>query len=239
MAKKKMKKTVEQGENDTRIAGAGGRGEGKIGGVTGDEAAGGAAEDMETARACAALMISLPRRLQREGRWPEVARIRDEMMRECLAKHMPKKDARAWVYAELDRLYPPLLLPKPAVASASEPTGNDNGHLQGIEDLPADWPALPANAAQAAEIGWVQANRLSVIEELPTGATRVDLSRAHEPAPSRAALGWLETSIRSYAKYVDVVARVLRDEQDEQDYKRHERVAIGDIEELLMQMQEA
>ena len=34
-------------------------------------------------------------------------------------------------------------------------------------------------------------------------------SSASTPAPSMAALSWLETSIRSYAKYVDVVARAL------------------------------
>jgi hypothetical protein len=35
--------------------------------------------------------------------------------------------------------------------------------------------------------------------------------------PPRAALGWLETSIRSYAKYVDVAAKVSGDGDDESE----------------------
>ena len=39
--------------------------------------------------------------------------------------------------------------------------------------------------------------------------------RARTPAPSRAALGWLETSIRAYSKYIDVVAKALKDEEND------------------------
>jgi hypothetical protein len=55
--------------------------------------------------------------------------------------------------------------------------------------------------------GWVQAQRLRIVTEQASGATVVHLDRAGAPAPSWAALGWLETSIRSYAKFVDVAAR--------------------------------
>jgi len=82
----------------------------------------------------------------------------------------------------------------------------------------------------------VQANRLVVVEERPSGATVVHLDRANEAAPSRAALSWLETSIRSYAKYVDVVARSLKDEQDEQENVKRERLAIEDVRGLLAEM---
>ena len=105
--------------------------------------------------------------------------------------------------------------------------------------IPSAWPVLPPNAGQQAELAWVQANRLSVCEELSTGAIKVHLSRAHTPAPSHAALGWLETSIRSYAKYVDVVARVLKDEEAEAEGVRRERMAIEEIRGLLEEMREA
>jgi len=89
-----------------------------------------------------------------------------------------------------------------------------------------------------AEVGWVQSNRLVVVDEQASGATHVHLDRAHEPAPSRAALGWLETSIRSYIKYIDIVARSLQAVVDEADHVHHERMAIAEIHGLLREMDE-
>jgi cell shape-determining protein MreC len=59
------------------------------------------------------------------------------------------------------------------------------------------------------------------------------------PAPSWAALGWLETSIRAYAKFVDVVAKTLKDEQDEQSNIRREKLAIAELKALLTEMCDA
>ena len=84
----------------------------------------------------------------------------------------------------------------------------------------------------------MQANRLDVVEETSSGATRVHLGRALSPAPGLAALGWLETSIRAYAKYVDVLARSLKDEVDEAENVRRERMQIEEIQQLLDQMNE-
>jgi hypothetical protein len=64
------------------------------------------------------------------------------------------------------------------------------------------------------------------------------LERAHEPAPSRAAIGWLETSIRSYAKYVEVAAKATATAQDEQEQVRRERMQIEEIRALLAEMRE-
>jgi hypothetical protein len=74
------------------------------------------------------------------------------------------------------------------------------------------------------------------VEERPSGATRVHLDRARSPAPSWAALGWLETSIRSYAKYVDVVAKSLATQQDEQELVRREKLSIEEMRGLLAEM---
>jgi hypothetical protein len=49
-------------------------------------------------------------------------------------------------------------------------------------------------------------------------------------------LGWLKTSIRSYAKFVDVVAKGLKDEQDEAAIVTRERMQIEEIRELLTEM---
>ena len=43
---------------------------------------------------------------------------------------------------------------KPAPVAPPEPPEPSNGHLRGLEDLPAAWPALPANASLQAEIAF-------------------------------------------------------------------------------------
>jgi hypothetical protein len=127
---------------------------------------------------------------------------------------------------------------KPAVEPQEPTSGNGKGkgdldHLDGIGAIPRAWGDLPPNASLPAEIAWVQANRLTVVDESQPGKTIVRLRKARSPAPSHAALGWLETSIRSYAKYVDVVARSLAVVQDEQDHIRRERLALTEIDSLL------
>ncbi len=64
----------------------------------------------------------------------------------------------------------------------------------------------------------------------------VHLDRARTPAPSWAALGWLETSIRVYSKYIDVVAKALKDEENEQEVVKREKMAIDEVRSLLAEM---
>jgi len=153
-------------------------------------------------------------RLQREGRWKDIEPERNEMMRLARKRGMPKTEAQAWVYSELDRLYPPI--PSPQQDTEQTPVNRKSsgtqrpvvdGQIRGLSDLPDDWPELPANASLSAEVGWVQANRLRIVEDMPAGPTVVHLDHALSPDPSWSALGWLETSIRSYAKFVDVAAK--------------------------------
>ena len=61
----------------------------------------------------------------------------------------------------------------------------------------------------------------------------------HSHAPSWAALGWLETSIRSYAKYVDVAAKVSGGGDDESEVMRRERKSIDEVRALLDEMKAA
>ncbi len=56
------------------------------------------------------------------------------------------------------------------------------------------------------------------------------------PCASWAALGWLETSIRSYAKFVDVAAKATASEEGEAAVMKRERVAIDDVRALLDEM---
>lgn len=208
----------------------------------------------ETSRA-SAIRASVYKRLVKDGRWKEVEPIRDQMMRES-RKSIPSKEARQlWVYGELDRMYPPLKpagetdlnrkLPeaeesaKPAVTRETDLNRNLDGQIQGLSEIPADWPDLPANASLAGEVGWVQANRLRVVEERPGRATVVRLDLALSPAPSWAALGWLETSIRSYAKFVDVAAKVSGSTDDEGAVMKRERRSVDEVRALLDEMMEA
>jgi hypothetical protein len=107
------------------------------------------------------------------------------------------------------------------------------GSLTGLAILPPDWPDLPSNASLGAEIQWVQSSRLDVIREHPNGAVEVDLSRARRPAPSKAAIGWLETSIRAYSKYCDIAAKATSSLEDEQEHERRERLAIEEVRSIL------
>ena len=115
---------------------------------------------------------------------------------------------------------------------------SEDGQIVGLSDLPDSWPELPANASLSLDVGWVQANRLRMVQEQPSGATLVDLGQALSPAPSWAALGWLETSVRSYAKYVDVAAKATGGADDEGAVMRRERMAIEEVSELINEMME-
>jgi hypothetical protein len=124
----------------------------------------------------------------------------------------------------------------PAPEIAAEP---DTGRVLGLGDIPGDWPALPSNASLAAEVQWVQASRVDVVEILPGGGARVDLSHADHPAPSKAALSWLETSILFPSKFADVSVKATQGQADEREHVRRERRAIEDVRALLAEMVEA
>lgn len=180
-------------------------------------------------------------RLMREGRWWEIAPIRDRMVKEAKASGMEKEAAQVWAYTEINRLYPPLPPkadkppPEPSISPVESPSAPESADLPGLYSIPPEWPPLPDNAALQVELGWVQSQRLAVVEERGN-QTIVRLERASSPAPSKAALGWLETSIRSYAKYVEVAAKTLAGQADEAEATRRERMRLDDIRALLDEM---
>ncbi len=185
-------------------------------------------------------------RNQAERRWRldgieiDASTLRNRIRDECVARGMTRRQAHDHAWEAALAQFPPT---GPAVDIAApeapkpepQPT---TGQLRGLGDIPDNWPELPPNAAIQAELLWVQAHRLDVLEETASGATVVHLDRATLPAPSKGALGWLETSIRAYAKYVDVVARSLATVADEAEHVRRERMALDDIDALLAEMHE-
>jgi hypothetical protein len=173
--------------------------------------------------------IELTERLRRENRWGEASKFRETARADFRTKGMGRQEAVEAAWAAMAEAYPPL-------PEATAEPASISVRVQGLGDIPESWGELPSNTSLQAELSWCQANRLRVVEERPSGATRVHLDRARSPAPSWAALGWLETSIRAYAKYVDVVARSLKDEVDEQENIRRERIRIEEMRELLAEM---
>jgi len=125
--------------------------------------------------------------------------------------------------------------PTAVTAGRSRARSGDEPPVVGLGEIPPQWPPLPPNAPLGTEIQWVQANRLRCIRD-EGDRTVVDLSKAMAAAPSYAALGWLETSIRVFSKFVDVAAKVTSQMQDEQEHARRERVAIEDVRRLLSEM---
>lgn len=117
-------------------------------------------------------------------------------------------------------------------AASSPPTSTTppaaSGGVQGLGDIPTSWPTLPANASLAAEVAWVHANRIRVRQ-----GDGVDLSRAISPAPSYAALSWLETSILYPSKWADVTVKASQDQADAAEDVRRERHALVDLQALL------
>lgn len=175
----------------------------------------------------------------------------ERLRREGRASGMTRKAAIGYASREVDRLYP--LEPPLGDASPKSQAVSDDitrvtktegaksathcafEGVSGLDKIPADWPKLPPNASLQAEIAWVQASRLDVVRETPEG-TVVDLSRADSPAPSKAAIGWLETSIRAYSKYCDIAAKATQQQEHEVEQVRRERQAIEEIRELLVEM---
>jgi hypothetical protein len=168
--------------------------------------------------------IGLTERLRTEGRWAEASQFKDQVLRGLRGEGMKKAEAGEAAWEAMAEQFPPLALAEAAAVSV---------RVQRLGDIPESWGELPSNTSLQAELSWCQANRLRVVEERPSGATRVHLDRARSPAPSWAALGWLETSIRSYAKYVDVVAKSLKDKQE---MVRRERMQIDEMRDILKEM---
>jgi len=210
----------------------------KTGGAKeGTTQAGGKGDDSPTAAGDASLAakphtrvnpLAVAKRLQTRPDWSEIAKERNWRIKEARADGLLRPEAQQRAYEELDRRYP-------ETPPETPPDAAESG-VAGLGDLPPDWPDLPANASLAAEIQWVQASRLDVVEELPGGAVRVHLARADRPAPSKAAIGWLETSIRAYAKYCDIAAKATAHQEDEKEAVRREKLATDDMHALLASM---
>lgn len=196
-------------------------------------------------------ILKVTRNWQRDGRWSEVEPIRDQLMREARRSGLGKESAREEVYTKLLEMFPQATQP-PQTNEGSEAggganlAGSDDGAsgatharsgeaVTGLSSIPEDWPDLPANVTLAQEVQWVQANRLRLVRETQHG-TEVDLRKAMTPAPSWSALGWLETSIRAYSKFVDVAAKASASAEDEREMVKREKLAIEEVRGLLAEM---
>ena len=199
----------------------------------------------------------LKKRLTKEKRWKDAQNDWKRLLKEAKYKGMDPAEAEAWANGELERLYPNAGEPvetkeTPGETTEEEPqeeirssaqipiqpnTPDDGQTVSGLNRIPESWLPLPGNASLQAEISWVQANRLLVVYERG-GKTQVILRKAKSPAPSYAALGWLETSIKTYAKFVEVAAKATASVASEEEETKRERVAIDEVRRLLAEMLE-
>ena len=175
--------------------------------------------------------IALTERLRREGRWDAASKFKDDALRDFRAKGMKRDEASDAAWEAMEQAFPPTA----AVASTTDIRAEEaiDTRVQGLSEIPAGWPQLPANAALASEIAWVSANRLRVRDGIG-----VDLSRALSPAPSYAALSWLETSILFPSKFADISVKATAQQDDEREHVRREKMAIEEIRALLAEMLE-
>jgi hypothetical protein len=178
--------------------------------------------------------IVLTERLRREGRWAEASKFKDDALSGFRSKGMKRDEASEAAWNAMEKAFPPIA----TVSATSETEAEEEADIQilGLKDIPADWPPLPGNTSLQEEVKWCHANRVMVVKEREGGVVIVHLDRAITPAPSWAALGWLETSIRVYSKYIDVVAKALKDEEDEQATVKLEKIPIDEVKALFAEM---
>jgi hypothetical protein len=157
---------------------------------------------------------------------PEVEAKPSEQKDQPEAKNQPKAEDAAAFSSSGD-----------VVATLSKASADSEFSVRGLSEIPANWPDLPSNAPLGAEVSWVQANRLRIVRESSIGVT-VDLSKALTPAPSYATLGWLETSIKTYSKFVDVASKATSGQDGEAADVRREQQSIEEVRRLLNQMLE-
>lgn len=176
--------------------------------------------------------IALTERLRREGRWDAATKFKDDTLRDFRAKGMKRDEASDAAWQAMEQAFPPTS----SVASTTDLRAEEpiDTRIQGLSEIPAGWPQLPANAALPSEIAWVTANRLKV-----RNGTGVDLSRALSPAPSYAALSWLETSILFPSKFADISVRATADQDDEKKFITREKFAVEEIRSVLKEMLDA
>ena len=117
--------------------------------------------------------LTVTKRLQRDGRWPQIEPLKNQMIKDARKQGMSKADAQAWAYSEINRLYPPVGPAKgasdtlPAAKGATDTKLAPDGQIQGLAAIPDDWPTLPGSASLAHDLQWVQANRLQVVSVKP------------------------------------------------------------------------
>jgi hypothetical protein len=194
----------------------------------------------------------LPTPYAREG--DNRAQTWERLRKEARAAGMPRREAYEYANHATEQLFPPAPPPLPdpdpppvetpppdppaVVESVSEPDqaplpteappASQGSGLDGLGDIPIEWPTLPANATLQGEVAWVQANRLRVYQ-----CGVVDLSRSLGPAPSHAALSWLETSLLYPAKWADVCVKAAQGVQDDTEQVRRERLALAEVRSLM------
>lgn len=178
-----------------------------------------------------AFRVTAKRDLQKQGFDHELAVAHSWAM---LAEAFPP-------LSQVDAIFQPVQDADRAVEAKVGPSvvESSGGRVSGLDVIPRGWGELPAAVSLQAELAWVQSNRLWIVQETSSGGFKVNLRLAKEPAPSRSAIGWLETSIKFPSKFADSLIKKATDTEDDSELVRRERKSLEEIGEILDRMKEA
>lgn len=206
--------------------------------------------------------LAVQKRLEREGRWEEASRFKEEVRKACRASGLSADDSVRVSWEEMERNFPPL--PAEEVEATREEPSRDPQQARVMPPdkavvvpvgkpqaepakreratfvyIPPSWGELPEKAKFDDEVEWVYQNYALACEQRPSGNT-MRLSRCRTPAPSMGAVGLLEWAIDNRTSFFkDVLPRVKRGmEEEEADAIRAERKSIEEIERILDRMME-
>ena len=189
--------------------------------------------------------IELVERLRASGQWPEAVRRKDERVKALRAEGMKRAEAAdeawRWLAAEYPSpapAEPPREPPASVPAGSAPPTPCASDCAAGSSSIPDTWGDIPESAPFEAEVDWVHQNRPLVVEERPSGPSRLHWPRARSPAPSYGAVNLMEFAASNRKGFMDLLVRVKpgREEDENSPNARHEETQIAEIERMLREL---
>jgi len=184
--------------------------------------------------------LTLSRRLAAEGRLDEAMAYKDAMIRE-LRKQFPNAGMgasvevkeRAWEMME--EKYPPLAGFEQYEKTCVKPK---KGTVLGVK-RPEDWGELPDSAELGVEVDWVHQNRSLVVEEMSSGAVKLNWDKARTAAPSYGAVNLMEFAATNRKGFMDLLVRVKPGTGVEEEGVKREKTRVEEMRKILEQFKEA
>ncbi|MCK9570881.1 hypothetical protein M0R72_18165 [Candidatus Pacearchaeota archaeon] len=169
--------------------------------------------------------LALTNRLQREGRWEEASKRKDDLIREFRKSGLTGLEAKDNAWDQLEEEYPP--------APELEVSKKDVVIVNGPSDL---WPDLPDNADWRDEIIWVHNQYINIVEETSRG-TVVHEDRATQKPPSNGARSLARFAANNRAAfYKDLWPKASiagSNSGDDDELVREEKRSMAEVTKIL------